>query len=263
MKIERECKRRPLNWTLLPDLESKLERLGFMASQVRSARITVSKYPDVYTFDSTDVACSFVRDSGGPESYSIWLYRAKDEHLISVYLHGSSNYDTISAHVDGEPANLELLDTILEFLGLEAAPAPVQVPVLSRSAFIAHRFDEVGNSMADKLARFLELLGFAVKTGHAYSPTSVAEKVRTRLSQQAVVLVVLTAGSDATWLTQESILAEATGKPLILLKARDAEFKAALLADHEFIPFDTPHIEGTFIGVLEGLREVGYFRGLP
>lgn len=257
MKVERQCKAQALNWVLLPDLEAKLERLGLASQGSHVASVTMERFPDTLTFDSTEDACQSVRELGAPRGFSVWLYRVKDDKDVSIYI-GESGLGGIKVHVEGKTITPDLLDVVVQFLGLQAADPAKPVQVLPRTAFIAHSFDEVGRAMADKLARFLELLGFAVVTGHAYAPTSVAEKVRTRLSQQAVVFVVLTAESDSTWLTQEAILAESAGKPLILLKAKEAEFKAALLVDHEYIPFEPPHVEAAFIPILEGLREVGY-----
>jgi len=151
-----------------------------------------------------------------------------------------------------------VMDEITGFLGLQAEERVILRPCPARTAFIAHRFDAAGIDSADKLARFLELLGFAVLTGRGYAPKSVAAKVRARIEQQAVIFVILSPGSDDTWLTQESVLADVKGKPLIVVKEKSCEFKSGLLADHEFIPFNLPCIETTFIPILEGLRELGY-----
>ena len=131
-------------------------------------------------------------------------------------------------------------------------------PLPSRTVFVAHRFDELGTSCAEKTARFLELLGFRVVTGRAYEPISVAEKVRTRLLSQAIVIAILTPGDDSTWLVQESVLGESHGKPLIVLRDRVADFKPGILGDLEYIPFVAPVVETAFISLLEGLRALGY-----
>ena len=259
MKIERECRKQTLNWSLLPDLEVKLERLGFGPRTADSSSVNLQRFPDSFTVDSTEAAYQNIQEFGTPMSFSVWLYRTKDNEDVTVYI-GDSGLGGIKVYIDGKPVRVDLLDTVVQFLGLQPAEPKTTDKALPRTAFIAHRFDEIGGAMAGKLARFLEFLGFTVVTGHAYAPKSVAEKVRSRLTKQAVVFVVLTSGSDSTWLTQESILADSADKPLILLKAPDAEFKAALLADHEYIPFEPPNIEAGFIPVLEGLRELGYLR---
>ena len=266
MKIERECQLTPINWALLPELEAKLSRLDYVASESLHSRVTIKRFPNTLTFDSTEAAYQNIREAGVPDDdFAVWLYRKQNESAVSVYF-GRSGYGGINVTVQGTNATAALIDTVVEFLGLQPAaldhgiPASVPMP---RTAFIAHRFDELGGSLADKVARFLELVGFSVISGRAYAPKSVAEKVRQRLSQQAITIAILTSGTDDTWLTQESILAGNVGKPLILLKATDAEFKPGLLSDHEYVPFESPYIESTFIAVLEGLREVGYaFRSL-
>jgi hypothetical protein len=150
------------------------------------------------------------------------------------------------------------LKSCMDLLGLRPrspTPSPNNLP---RTAFIAHRFDEAGQDVADKVARFLSLLGFDCQTGRGYAPRSVAEKVKERLAGQAVVVAIMTPGDDATWLTQESLLGSITGKPLMILKESKAEFKAGILSDHEYIPFTGRHVEQTFIPLLEGLRELKY-----
>lgn len=143
------------------------------------------------------------------------------------------------------------------FLGLEIDDLQPKNPPLEKKCFIAHRFDTAGIQLADKLARFLSLLGFSVSTGHGFSPGSVSEKVKVRMANQAVVFAILTPGEDATWLTQESLLGS-LGKPLFVLKEKDYQFKPGILGDHEYIPFSAPAIETAFIPILEGIRELGF-----
>jgi len=156
--------------------------------------------------------------------------------------------------VDG----ITLLDELMDFLSLQPDEVSLLPPEPQRTAFVAHRFDERGEQAMDKLARFLGLLGFAVITGRAYSPKSIADKVRSRMEQQAIVFVILTPGDDATWLVQESAIAKIQGKPLFLLKETSAEFKSGILADHEYIPFENGRVESCFVPILEGMREIGY-----
>jgi hypothetical protein len=138
----------------------------------------------------------------------------------------------------------------MEFLGLEPCAPAVLVERPSRSIFIAHRFDDTASALADRLARFLNILGFDVKTGRGYAPRSVSDKVRERLEQQAVVVALRTKGEDDTWLIQESILADSRGKPLIIIKELGADFKSGLLADLEYIAFQAPHIEQALVPLL-------------
>ena len=144
----------------------------------------------------------------------------------------------------------------MELFGLTEQIQSPRVEKLERTVFIAHRFDERGQEADSKVARFLELLGFRVVTGRGFAPTPIAEKVKGRLTSQAIVIAILTTGDDSTWLVQESLLANLGGKPLFLLKEEGTSFKPGLLADVEYIPFESHAIEKAFIPLLEGLREL-------
>ena len=43
-----------------------------------------------------------------------------------------------------------------------------------------------------------------------------------------------------------------------MLRDTRTDFKSGILGDMEYIPFTAPAIEGAFISVLEGLKELGY-----
>jgi hypothetical protein len=45
-----------------------------------------------------------------------------------------------------------------------------------------------------------------------------------------------------------------------VLREADADFKPGILGDLEYIPFTSPRIEGAFIAVLEGLKELGFLK---
>jgi hypothetical protein len=79
------------------------------------------------------------------------------------------------------------------------------------------------------------------------------------INKQHLLFIILTPGSDDTWLIQESILGDIKGKPLFILKETSVNFKSGLFADMEYIPFNTSHVEASFIPILEGLRDLGYF----
>ncbi len=244
-----------LNWAIVPELLARLGRQGW---DVKHVSITIRRYPDTLTFDSVDEAIANVRKHGPPKRYSINLTTSggsksfslsrdrniHDEQYLVVGMNGVED----SAQLDG----------IVELFGLTPDELATFQSVPSRTAFVAHKFDRTGNEAADKLARFLELLGFAVQTGRGYAPGPISEKVLARIERQSTIFAILTPGDDNTWLTQESIVAEVQDKPLFILKERTAEFKPGILADHEFIPFENSGLEATFVPILEGLRELGY-----
>lgn len=257
MNIDRSCRVKDLNWGALPELETRLKRLGMV---MESASVDLHRFPDSITYDLLDQAYRDVQQHGHPHHFVITVHGRSPKGEFVLRIHRVRNIhmqELLSVGVEGieEPT---VMDEITEFLGLEP-DEPVTLPQhAARTAFIAHRFDATGTDCADKLARFLELLGFAVVTGRGYAPKSVATKVRARIEQQAVIFVILTPGPDDTWLIQESVLADVKGKPLILIKDKSCDFRSGLLADYEFIPFSMPHIETIFTPVLEGLRELGY-----
>lgn len=216
----------------------------------------IRRYPNTLKFDSIEEAVGNVRKEGAPRRYWIELSDASREFRLDKD-RNMHDEEYLILSLDGVKESSEL-DGVMEFLGL-APDEPVTLPPHSpRTAFLAHKFDKAGNEAADKLARFLESLGFKVQSGRAYSPGPISEKVRARIESQATLFVILTPGDDNTWLTQESVIAEIKGKPLFVLKEQSTEFKPGVLADHEFIPFEDSRIETIFVPVLEGLRELGY-----
>jgi len=257
MDISRSCKISDLNWGALPDFTARLNRLGITVDRVS---LEISRYPDSITYYSLEEAAQDVHIKGSPKRYTIHIYGKLSEESFSFHIvrntnmHGKKYLDIDARGIKGS----ETLDSMMEFLGLEADEPFTLPPSPKRTAFIAHRFDSKGSDCADKLARFLELIGFRVVTGRAYSPKSIASKVKNRIEEQAVLFVILTSGTDDTWLTQESIIGEVKGKPLLILKEKNVDFKPGILSDHEYIPFETSNIELGFIAVLEGLRELGY-----
>lgn len=253
MDISRWCELRDVNWALMPDLLARLTRQGWA---VKRSLVEIDRYPDTLNFDSIDEAMTNVRMAGAPRGYTLNVYGAsKSFHLTrGVNIH-HQEYLSVGMRNIGEACEL---DGVMEFLGLVQEKVTYLAPDAPRTAFLAHKFDRSGNEAADKLARFLELLGFAVKTGRGYTPGSIAEKVRSRIESQANLFVILTPGEDNTWLIQESLIAEIKEKSLFVLKEQTAQFKPGILADREFIPFEDANIEATFIPILEGLRDLGY-----
>jgi len=257
MKIQRWCKLTKLNWAALPDLKSRIEQLGVT---IRSEEVTLHRSPDSITYDSLQSAADAARQHGPPGHYDFVVAGKRGSENFRFHVQrilNLRNQEILLVIVDGLP-NPESLDTLTEFLGLlpaEPLPAP---RALRKTVFIAHRFDPHGIECVERVTRFLELLGFAIVTGRTFSPRPVAEKVRGRITEQELVIVILTPGTDNTWLTQEPIVGESKDKPLFLLKQNDFDYKAGLLSDREYIPFPPESVEVTFIPILEGLRDLGY-----
>lgn len=257
MEISRSCKLDDFNWGALPDLESRLTRHSIAVSSVS---VELTRYPDTIKYDSLQDATNDVRKKGTPKFYVISVQGKLQDSHFSLYIFRDRNIhrqEFLSVRVSASEAP-SILDSVMQFFDLKPDEPSTLPPKPPRTAFIAHRLDSTGTAAADKLARFLELLDFHVVTGRAYSPKSIAEKVRARIQEQSIVFVILTPGQDDTWLIQESLLGDVKGKPLVILKETSVDFKSGILTDKEYIPFTLPHIDACFIPILEGLRDLGY-----
>jgi hypothetical protein len=257
MKISRTCKQQELNWHTLPELILRLVNLGI---NIKQTNATLHSFPDSIGYESLEEVTKSIKDGFHPTRYSIHLSGEQDGKNVCVSIMGKFYDDgdpLIQLEIDGSN-DRKTLDSIADFLGLTHEEPYATANPEPRTCFIAHRFDDLGSECADKLARFLELLGFKVVTGRSYSTKSVSAKVGNRINSQALLIVVFTAGEDSTWLYEESIFAHAKEKPIFILKDMKANFKSALFGDLEYISFESPRIEIGFIPILEGLRELGY-----
>jgi len=259
MKVRRSCKINGLNWGSLPELKSRLNRDKII---IERCTVSLNRFPDSVTYETLDEAVTDVLNGELPTYYDITLHGKVDTensfYCLITRLRNIHGQELLSLTVDGIK-RIDIVDSIMTFLGLEPDEYSCLPEKPKKTAFIAHRFDNSGIECADKLARFMELIGFKVVTGRAYSPKSVSSKVRERIEKQEIVFAIITNGNDNTWLAQETVLTEVKGKPLIILRENGTEFKNGLLADLEYIPFEAPKIESGFIAILEGLREIGYF----
>lgn len=257
--IERYCLVKQIHWQSLPHLGTELSKHGMVAESVSTQ---LSWYPDSIKYDSWEPALREIDQRGEPPKFSIWVRGSISDEKFSLNISkgrfSDSNEKYLSLALDG-CQSMDVLNAIMSFLQLNPALAITAENKPERTAFIAHRFDAKGQQAADRLARFLELAGFSVRTGKSYSPKSVAAKVSERLESQAIVFVILTSGDDSTWLIQESMIASMREKHLFIMREADADFKPAHFGDMEYIPFEGGRIEGGFISVMEGLRELGHF----
>lgn len=263
MELQRYFEPKDINWASLEALPSRLATIG-----VEIARVSVSfrRYPDSYTLTSFEEATSLIREGPPAKSFRVSLWgkhgATKTDYSFNISrgrnIH-DEQYLVANASAPDPRPSLDLLGDLLDLTPDHSTTSATPLP---RTAFIAHRFDPQGTAMADKVARLLDLLRFAVSTGRGYAPTSIAAKVKGRLENAGIVIVVYTSGTDATWLVQESLLGHVTGKPLIILKEASAAFKPGLLADLEYVPFELDNIESAFIPLIEGLTELGYDLGV-
>jgi hypothetical protein len=257
MKVQRWFEITGLNRAALPDLKSRIEQLGVT---IAAEEVTLKRAPDSITYDSLQAAADAVKQQGAPVHYEVVISGKREAQFFSFRLTRTTSFSLQQILFVSAVGiqDLRSLDTLTEFLGLQPLVLPPGPRILQKTAFIAHRFDDHGTQCAERVTRFLQLLGFAIVTGKSFSPRPVSDKVRGRIEQQELVFVILTPGEDDTWLTQEPIVAESKDKPLFLLKQDDFAYKSGLLGDREYISFPSESIESTFISILEGLLDLGY-----
>lgn len=260
MDIIKYCKISEINWSSLPELASRIENLGYSNIEIS---ISLNWYPDRYSKLIPEKAIEIVNRKGQPSTFDIDCWGEKGEKRSSFSLkriwnmHNQELLIISTSNVEDE----KVAESIITYFGLEVDSHETTIKeVLNRTAFIAYRFDEHGESLAFRLTRFLELLGFKVTTGRAFSPKKVSQKVEERISKQSIFFVILTEGQDDTWLTQEPTIAKTQGKPIFLLKESHYEYNSGIFADQEFIPFDGSNFEKSYIQIMEGLRELNLLK---
>jgi hypothetical protein len=278
IQVRREYQSREINWLLLPDLLNKY-RASISENNLREDNAQLLAMP---VFEVSTFSQSIVMES---QDDFVEFIRMSEEHCqeVEIRLACYRKPGSMDAYETRDPyfrfvwseqsvfikltrtSTREALKFLAEFEGIiQLSPAKPQPEIdeetepLNRTVFIAHAFDDAGRSYAFQLTKYLSLLGFEVATGEGFSPESVSSKVKRRLMAQEIVIVILSAKPDMTWLIQETSGAEFTKKPIILLIEAGVEFKPGALGDLEYIGFPKGRISDCFTPILEGLRELGF-----
>lgn len=124
---------------------------------------------------------------------------------------------------------------------------------LKKSVFLAHRFDDYGNSMASKLKTFLERLGFDVKEGSGYEAKDIPDKVDRKIKSQDIFICLVTPGGT-DWIVSEASYAKALNKYLVLICQKGVAFKKGMIGgDYEHLPFPKDNIEKCFSDLVYAL----------
>ncbi|HUY87310.1 MAG TPA: hypothetical protein VMV10_01115 [Pirellulales bacterium] len=212
-----------------------------------------SEYYSVYDMAEVD---SIVVKKGQP--LNMWI--ALNSESGEMFQLETRTNDRISISIDKSQQPEQILDALATLLSLE----PLTLNSSSRlllSAFIAHGFTDDGTAYANELARFLGLLGIRSQSGRAFSPSSVSDKVKSRLAAHDLFFAIVTPQQDFTWITQELATAAALRKQLFILLQEAVALKEGLLADHEYIPFPPSQFPRTFLPILEGLNDLFHVEG--
>jgi len=124
---------------------------------------------------------------------------------------------------------------------------------LKKSLFLAHRFDEIGNSLAANLGRFLVRLGFDVKEGSGYETMAIPEKVAAKIDTQDIFICLVTPG-DTNWIVSEAAYAKAKNKYLIIVCQDSMNFNKGIIGgDYEHLPFPEGVIEKCYSDLVYAL----------
>lgn len=166
-----------------------------------------------------------------------------------------------SLDVEVESSDLNLVagthDTVRQIFRASNPPKE-RSPLLQRynlkkSVFLAHRFDDKGNSAAESLGRFLRRLGFDVAEGEGYEAREVPAKVAERISAQDIFLCLATPG-DHSWILSEAGFAKGLKKYVIVICEEGVTLNKGILgSDYEYMTYPPGCIEKTYSGLLYAL----------
>lgn len=191
-----------------------------------------------------------VSERGEPDGV-LAIFRTQRGSRLAIDSRSKSRISIeVNSRNSKESEILNKLEGILELTPVDAVASDIAI----RDVFLCHGFDETGESVANQVGRFLELLEFRVHSGRTFAPKSVSEKVQERLAKYDMVVAILTPSDDITWITQEMAAAQAMEKPLFLLVQDEVSFKAGILGDLEYIRFPAGQVCRCFIPILEGLK---------
>ena len=124
---------------------------------------------------------------------------------------------------------------------------------LKKSIFLAHRFDDEGNSAAQTLEKFLVRLGFDVKEGSGYEAKDIPEKISSKIKSQDIFICLVTPGISS-WIISEAAFAKALNKYLIVICQENVDFiKGIIGGDYEHLTFSRGFIEKCFSDLLYAL----------
>jgi hypothetical protein len=193
-----------------------------------------------------------------PRPLTIWTHshwKTKDTDIgleIDVTISG------IVVAVSGDLAIILGMHDSIRDVFRACNPEPEKSPSLSRynlkkSVFLAHRFDEEGNSAARLINTFLGRLGFNVLEGEGYETRDIPSKVADRIRSQDIFILLVTPG-DTSWILSEAGFGKALEKYLVILVQDNACPKKGIIgSDHEHIPFPKGFVEKAFNDLLYAL----------
>ena len=229
------------------DLDVKCDQVGYTVTLAGDRRLRAYTYSEFL-----DVLRKF------PHPHTIWSHG----HWKSKNTGFSLDVDITSSGIDigisGELAVILGLHDAIRDVFRASNPEPERSPALTRynlkkSIFLAHRFDDEGNTLAGVLSTFLVRLGFHVLEGEGYESRDIPSKVADRIRSQDIFILVGTPG-DTSWILSEAGFAKGLDKYLVILAQNGVPLNKGLIgADHEHIAFPKGMIEKAFNDLLYAL----------
>jgi len=193
-----------------------------------------------------------------PAPLTTWTHSHWKKKDIGIAIDIDISVSGIDVGVSGDLAVILGMHDAIRDVFHASSPEPQRSPSLSRynlkkSVFLAHRFDDQGNSAARAVSTFLARLGFQVLEGEGYESKDIPTKVADRIRTQDIFTLLGTPG-DASWILSEAGFAKALNKYLVVLVQEDAVIKKSIIgADHEHISFPKSVVEKAFNYLLYAL----------
>jgi len=128
---------------------------------------------------------------------------------------------------------------------------------LDPTIFISRHFDALADKYYSEISSFLSLLGFSVNQGEEYTASLIPEKVKHRMDQQDIIIVIVSGNRNHDWLISEIGYAIGKQKHIIILKEKSAIMNTTILGkDYEYIEFDDNYIQLSYSKLLREFRSV-------
>lgn len=188
-------------------------------------------------------------------------YVAKDLHL---FVEISCSNNLIDVKVDCKDPDIVRLaqEKLKTDFGLRKAPLPdpdkQRATYPQPTVFLGRHFDERASAIAQKLTRFLSLLGLDVIEAERYTAQAIPSKVSSLIDRQAIYLGLVTKNPEHDWITGEASYAHGKARHVILITEEGAGFNPTILGkDYEQIRFVGDEIETSFTKLLEEFRDIG------
>ena len=123
------------------------------------------------------------------------------------------------------------------------------------TALIGCHFDDAGKKAAQRLQKFLSLVGFArVDIADVVRNATIPDKVGEFIDKNAFYIGIVTGQRDHAWISAESAYALARNKEVMLILQQGVKFDPTFFGhDREHLSF-TNIIDESFIGILEDFR---------